>query len=223
MFSSPSSLRIAEIAPVWLPVPPPGYGGIERVVAVLCDELVARGHDVTLFAVGGSQTRAKLVTTVEFRHIRMIRGGADRAVHALGAFRGPASLMSSRSHQARTGLAAVLSGGPPVVHTLHGPWTEQVRRYVDSVRDRVSLVAISHAQAAGNQAWVCRVYNGIDVAAHPYRRTKDDFLLFVGGSTRRRPGGGGRGRAPSRPAVDHGDQTAERAESAYWDEVIARC
>ena len=55
-------MRIAVVAPVWFPVPPSGYGGIELVVSLLADGLVDAGHDVTLFAAGGSRTKAKLVT-----------------------------------------------------------------------------------------------------------------------------------------------------------------
>lgn len=55
-------LKIAQIAPLWFPVPPKKYGGIERVVAQLCDGLVDRGYDVTLFAAPGSKTKAKLVS-----------------------------------------------------------------------------------------------------------------------------------------------------------------
>ena len=57
-------MRIAEIAPPWFPVPPPGYGGVELVVAQLADRLVEMGHDVTLFANPGSRTAARLVTSV---------------------------------------------------------------------------------------------------------------------------------------------------------------
>jgi len=58
-------LRIAQIAPPQEPVPPPGYGGTERVVDALIGELVARGHDVTLFAPGDSTAPAtRLVPTV---------------------------------------------------------------------------------------------------------------------------------------------------------------
>ena len=53
-------MRIAQVSPPWLAVPPKGYGGIEWVVALLADGLVDRGHDVTLFATGDSVTRAKL-------------------------------------------------------------------------------------------------------------------------------------------------------------------
>jgi hypothetical protein len=47
-------MRIAVIAPVWFPVPPTGYGGIELVVSLLADGLADAGHDVTLFASGGT-------------------------------------------------------------------------------------------------------------------------------------------------------------------------
>ena len=54
------ALRIGVISPVWFPVPPTGYGGIEWVVWLLADGLVDAGHDVTLFASGDSHTKAKL-------------------------------------------------------------------------------------------------------------------------------------------------------------------
>jgi len=61
-------LRIAVVAPPWIPVPPPGYGGIEAVVALLCDELAARGHDTTLFAAPGSSSRAHVHCPLERAH-----------------------------------------------------------------------------------------------------------------------------------------------------------
>src|SRR6478672_10535200 len=59
------SLRIAMVAPLMESVPPAGYGGTERVVSLLTEELVRRGHQVTLFASGDSTTRACLVPTVD--------------------------------------------------------------------------------------------------------------------------------------------------------------
>lgn len=53
-------MRIAQIAPLWETVPPPAYGGAELVVSLLTDELVRRGHEVTLFASGDSQSLAHL-------------------------------------------------------------------------------------------------------------------------------------------------------------------
>src|SRR5690606_18713272 len=57
----PSAVRIAQVAPLYERVPPKLYGGTERVVAYLTDELVRQGHDVTLFSSGGSITRAEHV------------------------------------------------------------------------------------------------------------------------------------------------------------------
>src|SRR3990170_959180 len=54
-------MRIAQVAPLVESVPPPGYGGTERVVSYLTEELVRQGHEVTLFASGDSTTRARLV------------------------------------------------------------------------------------------------------------------------------------------------------------------
>ena len=71
-------MKVAVLSPVWFPVPPSGYGGIEWVVSLLADGLAEAGHDVTLFASGDSHTQAKL---------DFVFGGAERADRAdlLGA------------------------------------------------------------------------------------------------------------------------------------------
>src|SRR5688572_25377272 len=61
-YSNGRALRIAQVAPLFESVPPRRYGGTERVVSYLTEELVERGHDVTLFASGDSQTAAHLVS-----------------------------------------------------------------------------------------------------------------------------------------------------------------
>src|ERR687885_2137295 len=63
------SMRIAQIAPLWEPVPPFRYGGTELIVSLVTDELVRRGHEVTLFASGDSITKAQL----EFVHEQALR------------------------------------------------------------------------------------------------------------------------------------------------------
>src|SRR5829696_8303925 len=73
---SRETMRIAQVAPLAESVPPKLYGGTERVVAWLIEELVELGHDVTLFATGDSVTRAKLVS-VWPRALRLGRPRAD--------------------------------------------------------------------------------------------------------------------------------------------------
>src|SRR2546421_12252554 len=55
-------MRIAQIAPPWIPIPPKNYGGTESVLSILVEEQVAQGHDVTLFAPGDAKTSAQLVS-----------------------------------------------------------------------------------------------------------------------------------------------------------------
>ncbi|MGH9085187.1 MAG: glycosyltransferase family 4 protein [Acidimicrobiales bacterium] len=224
--SSSTRLRIAEIAPVWLPVPPPGYGGAERVVGVLTDELVERGHEVTLFAVGGSRTRATLVCTMEDPpHPDDETAVLDDVFHSLTAYLRAGEFDVIHDHS-RLGpaLGAVLRDGPPVVHTLHGQWTAKGSRLLGALDRRVGLVAISHAQMAADPTlrYAGVVHNGIDVAAHPYRDEKDDFLVFVG---RINPEKGPAAaleiaRRTGRP-LKMAIKRREKVEWDYWNEVVA--
>ena len=58
-------MKIAQIAPLWISVPPKGYGGAEQVISLITEELVKRKHEVMLFASSDSQTKAKLISPVE--------------------------------------------------------------------------------------------------------------------------------------------------------------
>ena len=66
--SAERRLHIAVLAPPWIPVPPPGYGGIEFVVALLCDALVELDHDVELFCAPGSRSRAAVHPILDEAH-----------------------------------------------------------------------------------------------------------------------------------------------------------
>ena len=122
----PRALRIAMLAPPWIAVPPPGYGGIEAVVALLCDELVARGHEVTLFAAPGSRSAAIVRTPLEGTHADQIGsslydsdhvGAVYDAVEQAAAEGQPFDVVHDHSGFAAVAMAARVS--VPVVHTLH--------------------------------------------------------------------------------------------------------
>lgn len=179
-------MRIALVAPPWIPVPPPSYGGTERVVSLLADGLAARGHDVTLFAAPGSDSKATVVTPLPEVPAYVGADRDDEAAHVLAAYRAVDEFDVVHDH---TSLGPVLAAcdphGPPVVHTLHGPWTPALRRKLALASHRVHLVAISHAQrrTAPEFPHAGVVYNGIDVDAHPFAATKDDVVCFVGRSS----------------------------------------
>jgi glycosyltransferase involved in cell wall biosynthesis len=176
-------LKIAQIAPPWIAVPPPGYGGIEWVVSLLADELAARGHDVTLFASGGSITKATLDSVFDPAPGPTKIGDTYLEVlHAFHAYEQAGEFDVIHDHSGMVGLALGARAGLPVVHTVHGPLYEDALRWYRMVSGRVHFVAISDAQKipGPDLSWAGRVYNGIPVDRYPFRKEKEDFLLFVG-------------------------------------------
>ena len=177
------ALRIAMIAPPYVAVPPVGYGGIEQVVSVLTEGLIAAGHEVTLFAAPGSVTSARLVRPLTAPiALGDPTGIAEEIYFTAAAYHEVRSFDIIHDH---TGLGPVLGSmlsRPPVVNTLHGPWTPQSRRMARLLDTRINFVAISNAQLNDNHQirYVSMVYNGINLANHPFREVKEDFLVFVG-------------------------------------------
>ena len=224
------ALRISLVAPVWYPVPPPGYGGIETVVSLLADGLAARGHDVTLFASGDSRTAARLVSPVGAAPGPVAGVGGEPALdayHSLAAYQGSVDADVIHDHAAFIGPAlGALADGPPVVHTVHGPWTDTTRRFYRLVADRVHLVAISGAQRAesGGVPHHAVVPNGIDVGSFPCvpRDEREDYLVFIGRSgPQKRPDAAievaRRAGAPLKLVT----KRKEQSERRYWDERVA--
>lgn len=176
-------MRIGVVAPPYLTVPPQAYGGIELVVAHLADGLVARGHDVTLFASGGSSTDARLVSPLADAPGEASLSDPFYAfAHVLEAYESERDFDVLHDHTVHGTALAAMSRTPRVVHTLHGPWTGAARRYYRRLGDRVRLVAISDTQRAANPEaeYAAVVPNGVDLSSHPYREDHDGYLVFVG-------------------------------------------
>jgi glycosyltransferase involved in cell wall biosynthesis len=180
-------MRIAQVAPPWLAVPPRGYGGIEWVVALAADGLVERGHDVTLFATGDSVTKAKLEYVVETAPgPPAINSIVLDTTHTLKCFEDPSQFDVYHVHTPFSALTTGIESGVPVVHTLHGSFTDEMRDLYGRVGNRGWFVAISEAQKNDmpelNYGGV--VYNGIDIDLYPLREKKEDYLLFLGRAAR---------------------------------------
>ena len=218
-------LRVAVIAPPFFPIPPAGYGGIERVVAAQAEGLVAAGHDVTLFAAAGSATRARLVVPLDSPlPLGDAASISDELFHATTAYLEAESFDVIHDH---TGvgitIGAMLHQGPPVVHTLHGPWTEPSRRLLGRLHHRLHLVAISRAQRDANPhvRYAGVVHNGVDLAAYPFNPIKEDFVVFVGRtSPEKRPEVAVEVARRAKLPLVMMVKRNEPAERAYWDEVV---
>lgn len=179
-------MRIAQVAPLWERVPPPAYGGIELVVGLLCNELVRRGHEVTLFASGDSISLAKL----ESVHPKALR--LDSTVKEHGIY---AMLQLSRVYEraseydiihSHVGCISLPYGSlvkTPTIHTLHGIFTPDNEKLFMHAH-RQPFVSISNAQREPrlNLNCVATVYNGIDLSTYEFYPEPQDppYLAFVG-------------------------------------------
>ena len=176
-------MRIAEIAPPWLAVPPKGYGGIEWIIALVADGLVDRGHDVTLFSTGDSVTKAKLEFVFEVADgSPAINDIWHDTVHTAFAYRDLSRFDILHVHPWWSSLTAGAAAAIPMVHTLHTAFFPHIRRIYENIGDSGWFVAISESQRSTmpelNYAGV--VYNGIDTDLYPLREDKENFLLFLG-------------------------------------------
>jgi len=177
------------LAPPWISVPPPGYGGVESVVSALTEALVARGHAVTLFCAPGSRSSARVRNLLDEAHPDEIERSLYESDHVSRAFAEIDGGVPDRGfdvvhdHCGFTALAMADRLDIPAVHTLHGPFTTSTAAFYARHAHKATLVAISRAQLASAPAGLERVGvipNPIDVAAWPLREHKGDYLLWVG-------------------------------------------
>ena len=182
-------MRIAQIAPLAESVPPKLYGGTERVVAWLVDELVELGHDVTLFASGNSQTRAKLVPVWPYA-FRLGRPRTDpvavQAVLLETMARRAAEFDVIHCHVDWLALPLLTRSGVPFLTTMHGRLDiaglpDVVRHFPDA-----PFVSISHNQRLPlpGASWLGTVYHGLPSdSLHP-RFEPGSYLAFLGRLTK---------------------------------------
>ena len=178
-------MRIAQVAPLFMPIPPVEYGGTERIVHTLTQELVKRGHDVTLFAAAGSQTSAKLHSSSP---VPLWEGGGDAlAWHAIEVeeiVRRSGEFDIIHSH---LDILPWLGGdryeSPPVT-TLHGRLDQPETQKLLAQFKGWPLVSISNSQRKPVEAlglnWEATVYHGLDLE-HMYQLGDGGggYLAFV--------------------------------------------
>jgi glycosyltransferase involved in cell wall biosynthesis len=179
-------MRIAQIAPLWEQVPPPAYGGIELVVSLLTDELVRRGHEVTLFASGDSQTLAKL-ESIHPRALRLDSSvkeyGIYEMLHLSNIYEQAAGFDLIHSHMGCAALPYARLIKTPTVHTLHGIFTPDNRKLFSYAKQQ-PYVSISDSQREPDLGLNClaTVYNGINVNSFKFHAQPDEpaYLAFLG-------------------------------------------
>ena len=178
-------MRIAQVSPLIESVPPKHYGGTERIVSYLTEELVRLGHEVTLFASGDSVTNARLIAPCQrsLRKNEKCKDPVAREVllvdHVL-EHAGEFDVIHFHSGYLHFPVCRWLS--VPHITTLHGRLDlPDLVPVFDRFRDE-PLISISNAQrqplAWAN--WQTTIYHGLPKGLFSFRRGSDDYLAFLG-------------------------------------------
>lgn len=178
-------VRIAQVAPLYESVPPKYYGGTERVVSYLTEELVEQGHDVTLFASGDSVTAARLVAACR-RSLRLDKSCIDQMAHHVveieSVFRNASQFDIIHSHLDYLPFPLARRERTPVLTTVHGrlDLPDLVPLYREF--SEMPVVSISDAQREPLPwlNWQGTVYHGLPVNRYTFREEPGDYLAFLG-------------------------------------------
>lgn len=175
-------MHIALIAPPWLPVPPPAYGGTEAVVDTLARELQAAGHDVLLLTTGDSTCPVTRSWIYEQARPDDLGNVIVELRHALHAFEVAAGADIIHDHTVAGPLLARRLLSVPVVTTNHGPFTDEVRALYRATAREVPLIALSrhHAVTAGDLPIAGIVHHGLDLSQYPVGDGHGEYLMFLG-------------------------------------------
>ena len=178
-------MRIAQIAPLFESIPPQLYGGTERVVSVLTEELVSRGHDVTLFASGDSVTSATLATC-STRSLRLDGSVTDHValttIELARVFDRQDEFDMIHNHVDYFAFPFARQRRTPMITTTHGRLDlDEIRNVYDYFAE-APLVSISNAQREPLPAghWLGTVYNGIDFSVFNLHPEPGKYLAFLG-------------------------------------------
>ena len=184
-------MKIAQIAPPWITVPPAGYGGTEWVVKHLCDGLAAAGHEVVLFASGDSRTPAELralfaepQTAMMALPSAMTSYDARHLSYALSQIQADGDFDVVHDHSGFLLVAfRAMFDLPPVLHTVHCAFDTHAYPFYQQFADAVAYASISEFQrslAPPGMAWAGTVHNALPIDGWPFETKKDGYLLAFG-------------------------------------------
>jgi len=218
-------VRIAIIAPPWVPVPPPAYGGTEAVLDNLCRGLQAAGHDVLLYATGDSTCDVLVGWTLDRAAGTVMTGAATELHHVVDAYREIERWGADIVHDhTLVGPVYAPRFDVPVVTTNHGPFDGELAALYRAIADTVPVIAISHhhARTAHDIPVAAVIHHGIDVDSFPLGDGDGGYALFLG---RMSPDKGV--HVAARVARDAGmplriaAKMREPAERVYFEEHVA--
>jgi glycosyltransferase involved in cell wall biosynthesis len=178
-------MRIAQVAPLYESVPPQLYGGTERVVSYLTEELVHQGHQVTLFASGDSVSQARLVAPCP-NSLRLDKQCVDQLAHHIvlleHVFQQARAFDLLHFHIDYVHFPLSVRQTIPTVTTLHGRLDLPDLMPVYEMFPTMPVVSISESQRAPLPwlNWLGTVYHGLPEDLYTFRETPGTYLAFLG-------------------------------------------
>jgi len=176
-------VRIAIIAPPWVPVPPPAYGGTEIVLDSLARGLQGAGHDALLYATGDSTCPVPTKWVLPEAAGTVATGSATELRHVINAYDTILDWHVDVVHD-HTLVGPVYAGrfDLSVLTTNHAPFTGELGDYYRAIASRVPIIAISHHQASTARATriAAVIHHGVDVDSFPLGDGAGGYALFLG-------------------------------------------
>lgn len=178
-------MKIAQIAPLFESVPPKYYGGTERVVSYLTEELVDLGHDVTLFASGDSETKARLIAYSKnaLRLDDSVRDPVARHILLVEkVFQTAGEFDIIHSHIEYLAYPLIRRSSTPVVSTLHGRMDQPdlIPLYDEFWDIPVTSISFSQRKPLPWLNWAGNVHHGIPENLYQFHEKASGYLAFVG-------------------------------------------
>jgi len=178
-------LRIGQISPMNLPVPPKKYGGTEKIIYWLCQEFHKRGHKVFLFGTGNSKVNCKIIPIIkkglwemkkknssDYYNVEMAivaKKARELKLDILHDHLGPASLPL-------TGLLDI-----PIIHTLHVPLKEKSRIWAyNKLNSKLISISNNQRKPAPKLNYLATIYNGIDTNSFAFNPKPENHFIWVG-------------------------------------------
>jgi glycosyltransferase involved in cell wall biosynthesis len=178
-----AGLRLALLAPISWPSPPPGYGPWEQIASNLAEGMTARGLDVTLFATGNSVTTAKLesVVPVGINQDPALNGDVYGALHTANLFRRAGDFdLIHNNFDWKPLTYALATTAPPMLTTIHGFSSPPILAAYYAAAARSFYCSISDSDRDPGLDYLGTTYNGIDPSEFTFVDTPGDYLLFLG-------------------------------------------
>jgi len=178
-------LRIGQISPLNLPVPPQKYGGTEKIIYFLCQDLTEKGHEVFLFGTGESKVSCHLIPIVEkpLWYLKPKESTPYYAYQMSQVAQEAVRLKLDILHDHLGPWALTLYGQTeiPIIHTLHVPFKNKDRIWVyKKLNSKLVSISFNQRKPAKDLNYVANIYNGININSFSFNPRPKNYFCWVG-------------------------------------------